>query len=278
MEIYDLFNRIQNGKALKTGELINAMTDIEFVTDLKKNVLPKIEKNFMILKLPFSRCEHLKLLLMAYSTLDQNFEKCSKRKLLSFALKDCNNFPYDKDIFITLILALFPYICDFKKKNHIRSRGKYLEYGDILVLINFLFPLWQNIIPENEEDLLEKTMCVYNKERKSKCKQWSEFKSGINMCKNRLEVLKKKFHYNPRVPQSLKKLLWNKHFGSENGHGACYVCSDKICSLNFEAGHVRAAIEGGSTKIDNLKPICACCNKSMGVGNMEVYKQRYFTK
>lgn len=51
--------------------------------------------------------------------------------------------------------------------------------------------------------------------------------------------------------------------------GECYTgCKSEITIFNFECGHIISVKEGGSNMIDNLKPICGACNKSMGAGNM----------
>jgi hypothetical protein len=37
-----------------------------------------------------------------------------------------------------------------------------------------------------------------------------------------------------------------------------------ISQLNFHCGHIVAEINGGSTKLDNIIPICQYCNLSIG--------------
>jgi hypothetical protein len=48
--------------------------------------------------------------------------------------------------------------------------------------------------------------------------------------------------------------------------GKCCVqwCKNKITPFSFEAGHDIPESKGGSTTLDNLRPICSSCNKSMG--------------
>lgn len=68
-----------------------------------------------------------------------------------------------------------------------------------------------------------------------------------------------------RIPASLKSAVWLKYNGQKFS-ATCYVswCPNNINVFNFEAGHDIPESKGGATNIDNLKPICACCNKSMG--------------
>ena len=68
-----------------------------------------------------------------------------------------------------------------------------------------------------------------------------------------------------RIPASLKAAVWLKYNG-QKFTARCFVswCPNYTNVFNFEAGHDIPESKGGATNIDNLKPICACCNKSMG--------------
>ena len=39
----------------------------------------------------------------------------------------------------------------------------------------------------------------------------------------------------------------------------------------YECGHVHAEKNGGSNTLNNLRPICSGCNRSMGIKNMELF-------
>jgi 5-methylcytosine-specific restriction endonuclease McrA len=77
------------------------------------------------------------------------------------------------------------------------------------------------------------------------------------------------------IPKKLKNMIWDKYIGKEKGIGQCYCCSEYIDSKNFEAGHIIPEAKGGPTTVDNLRPICSCCNKSMGTQNMDEFKEKY---
>ena len=79
------------------------------------------------------------------------------------------------------------------------------------------------------------------------------------------------------IPKIVKNMVWDENIGEEKGIGECYCCSQKINSKNFEAGHIVSVKNGGPTTLNNLKPICSCCNKSMGIENMENFKKTYMT-
>ena len=77
------------------------------------------------------------------------------------------------------------------------------------------------------------------------------------------------------IPKVLKNLVWDTNIGKSRGIGKCYCCNRDIDSKNFEAGHIISVKNGGKTNLENLKPICSCCNKSMGTTNLEEFKKKY---
>jgi len=78
-----------------------------------------------------------------------------------------------------------------------------------------------------------------------------------------------------RIPATVRNIVWVTHFeGSKKGR--CWLCKvEDISSANFECGHVVSEKNGGKPTIDNLKPICSFCNKSVGTMNMEDFKKKY---
>jgi len=80
------------------------------------------------------------------------------------------------------------------------------------------------------------------------------------------------------IPKALKDQVWDLSFGAKAGVGKCYCCSTEINSKKFECGHIQSVAEGGITGMDNLKPVCSPCNKSMGTKNMDEYKATYYQK
>lgn len=78
------------------------------------------------------------------------------------------------------------------------------------------------------------------------------------------------------ITSDMKKKLWKHHFGVE-GSAKCMCCQiEQITPLEFEAGHVEAERNGGKTILDNLRPICMGCNRSMGTCNMKEWmKEKY---
>jgi len=81
-----------------------------------------------------------------------------------------------------------------------------------------------------------------------------------------------------KIPKLLKNQSWDTYIGKEKGIGNCYCCSAEIDSKHFECGHVIPVSKGGPDTIDNLRPICSLCNKSMGTKNMDEFIKKYIKK
>jgi len=80
------------------------------------------------------------------------------------------------------------------------------------------------------------------------------------------------------IPKALRILVWDIFIGKEKGIAKCTCCNHtEIRQLDFECGHVVAESLGGSTTVDNLRPICGSCNRSMGVQNFYDFQKMYFT-
>jgi 5-methylcytosine-specific restriction endonuclease McrA len=78
-------------------------------------------------------------------------------------------------------------------------------------------------------------------------------------------------------PKAVKQSVWLKYFG-EKMIGKCYVCKRSISYMNFEVGHNKPVAKGGKSKINNVRPICRTCNRSMGTIAIEDFKKKYFSK
>ena len=89
-----------------------------------------------------------------------------------------------------------------------------------------------------------------------------------------------RYNMSNKVPSSLKHNVWTTYIG-EKFDGKCGVtwCNNKITPFTFEAGHNIPFSKGGATTIDNLRPICSDCNKSMGNRfTIDEYSEQYKSK
>lgn len=83
------------------------------------------------------------------------------------------------------------------------------------------------------------------------------------------------------IPKNKRSSVWSKTNGDKN-KAKCYSCG--IVKLDYqgswECGHVMSENDGGTLDVNNLKPICSNCNKTMGTKNMndfikECYPERH---
>jgi 5-methylcytosine-specific restriction endonuclease McrA len=67
-----------------------------------------------------------------------------------------------------------------------------------------------------------------------------------------------------KIPKALKEQVWLKYNG-RNYDAKCNVpwCQNMITVYDHESGHVIPHSKGGLTILENLRPICSRCNKSM---------------
>jgi hypothetical protein len=113
---------------------------------------------------------------------------------------------------------------------------------------------------------------ILNDTKKKSAKKKSTKKEST---KKDTVVVSKKTSY---IPKSLKVKVWNDNFGRQCGEHECYIeCGKIICQGDFECGHVISKKNDGDTTVENLKPICSQCNKSMGTVNLEEFKKTYFS-
>lgn len=78
-------------------------------------------------------------------------------------------------------------------------------------------------------------------------------------------------------PKAVKESVWRKYFGNKMT-GKCYVCKKPINFTDFEVGHNKPFSKGGTWNLNNLRPICRTCNRSMGTMTLETFKKKYFAK
>ncbi len=77
------------------------------------------------------------------------------------------------------------------------------------------------------------------------------------------------------IPHYVKKMVWEKYVGLAVGKQKCKFCNiQTIYQLSFTAGHVVAEVNGGDISVDNLRPICDSCNKSMGTKHMKRFYEK----
>jgi 5-methylcytosine-specific restriction endonuclease McrA len=81
------------------------------------------------------------------------------------------------------------------------------------------------------------------------------------------------------IPKAVKRSVWDKWVGKDIGTTKCLCCKhQEIRQIEFHCGHILAEKNGGDTNVNNLMPICAQCNLSMGTMNIKEFQKLYFSK
>ncbi len=92
------------------------------------------------------------------------------------------------------------------------------------------------------------------------------------------EELKKKEEKKKKqqIPKQIRSIIWNLYIGDDMIKHKCLCCKKvTITNTSFEVGHVISEHDGGTLEVNNLRPICSACNKSMGTMNMRDYVLKY---
>lgn len=77
------------------------------------------------------------------------------------------------------------------------------------------------------------------------------------------------------ISAALRRKVWDTHGGEGLRTIPCAAnCGKDIDITAFECGHVVAESKGGATSVENLKPICGGCNKSMGTQNLDEFAEK----
>jgi hypothetical protein len=67
-----------------------------------------------------------------------------------------------------------------------------------------------------------------------------------------------------------KEAVWRELFG-QSPFGTCCICQNELRDNNFVMGHIRSLQNNGSNELNNIVPMCAKCNSSLGKNNLIDY-------
>lgn len=106
---------------------------------------------------------------------------------------------------------------------------------------------------------------------------------GCISSKQRVPLMRNVVTHTPvkkkNIPKAMKRLVWDTYIGEEIGLAKCLCCQHaNIRQIEFHCGHVVAEANGGLTHLDNLRPICAQCNLSMGKTDMNEFMKMFKKK
>ena len=153
------------------------------------------------------------------------------------------------------------------KIKNIIDNAKITKNKEIILFKNFIFNNFDDDILLLRNDI---------KNNITKIKEYEneilKLKMETEMKENKIIEYKKK-----SIPKTLKSKVWDLKIGSQIGETKCLCCDHQIIKQsNFECGHIIAERNGGETILNNLIPICSQCNKSMGIQNFQIFKNKFF--
>jgi len=76
------------------------------------------------------------------------------------------------------------------------------------------------------------------------------------------------------IPKTVRNKVWRKFCGNSLD-SKCFCCQEHLSYECWEAGHVIPESKGGTSSLDNLRPICLACNRSMGTMHMFEFMKKY---
>ena len=78
-----------------------------------------------------------------------------------------------------------------------------------------------------------------------------------------------------KIPMAVRNTVWLKWIKDKN-NAKCFCCKlESITTANWHCGHIVSEKNGGKIHLNNLRPICAGCNCSMGRMNMYDFIEKY---
>jgi len=98
-----------------------------------------------------------------------------------------------------------------------------------------------------------------------------------NSISDHVEEEKKIAKKRKAVPKKIRYMVWRQYVG-DSLNGKCYCCDGDIIIENWHVGHVISVARGGGNIVENLRPLCASCNLSMGERHMGDFIREYNLK
>ncbi len=118
----------------------------------------------------------------------------------------------------------------------------------------------------------QKTKQRKNKNKMRSSKYFVPMLERIRATNTPADVPRKKV----KIPSKVRMDVWATYIGDDIAKHKCICCKRvTIKQTEFEVGHVLSEALGGTLEINNLRPICSVCNKSMGSRNMVEFVKTY---
>jgi hypothetical protein len=124
--------------------------------------------------------------------------------------------------------------------------------------------------PGESAELIEKYMIQARKKGGYLFGMYKQYEFVKNCFNNSKSTEYKK----QRISKQLRNKVWTTFVGTKYD-GNCYSCQSPIDINSFHAGHIIPESKGGQNVLSNLRPVCASCNLSCGVHNLDEFKMQF---
>lgn len=103
----------------------------------------------------------------------------------------------------------------------------------------------------------------------SRCSYQTNRKSSYN------DHINRKLCGNKNIPRAVRIEVWNKYNGNKI-IAKCFVgCGENISINNFICRYDITIKNGGSNEIQNIRPICRMCSRSIRAMNISDFMKKY---
>jgi hypothetical protein len=273
-EITEIFNRLQEGKALKPGEKLKAITASKaypFIKDLAQHkIFAERQQNrdaHWMLAAAFFKAAYSKEM---FSRIEyQNLQKFMKESILDDAQAERARTQVWKTLNFTEKVIreakeLWPVFVRFEQT------ARTLKW--LFIVLSMLLDEYG--ISGKEPAVAEGVVDYYKAISVEKSSEWTEYlntgrtgrvdteevRACIAEIKNRILNATAA---DPKDPErNFTKSQREEIF--RQGKGKCAVCGTKLSKTNFHADHVRPHSKGGRTEVSNGRALCNACNTSLG--------------
>jgi hypothetical protein len=206
----------------------------------------------------------------------------------NFNNKSSNEFDFSKVYNTMIVSTKVNLVIDNNKSNKEFKNLFYKKLKDkhLHLKCNDIYPRFNNCEQFTKDNMFNLQKWGFDNNNINTYFKLYEIIEDILATIDKNKALKKtivKVDNNKRVYKTLCKTLkvkvWDTYIGKEKGIAKCWCCdNNEIDSKHYECGHIVAKSQGGENCVENLRPICSLCNKSMRTKNMlEFMKENGFT-
>ena len=282
----DIFQRINYGSPLRTGELLKALNSKGLI--LIEELISKHNNKFVEIGIKNDRCSNYLKIAAIIALVKENYEYSSAGKP---AMKYFEKWNYsdseeseimDKMTYIiNEIYNLHKKIKDYHSKRSSNMYNKKWNYGDILFNIHYInkhsnkfkdlvqfnkfLYHWKYNTNNIKEYINDENMKIWEIQGRKNTNNKDVYIKRVDVANNILSNI------NRNIPKSVKDKIVHFYFKDDKDIFCLNCKKNKINRSNFQCGHIISKYNGGILEFSNLKPICGGCNSSMGVTDMDIF-------